>query len=185
MSQLNKDNGRKKAKQVTGLSAKLLQGIKSVADQSGADTSFLADKLSEIEATGSRIDKHEPPKKLDWIVFAGFGIFMISLIIAIFSENIRWLGIAFMIMPIVAGFGLANNVLNMQPDWDRLEEDGESEIQVSGAPQSLKSASGSSSNKPQTKWEYWRVIILFSLAGLLFFCLGVFLTFSEFAGDTF
>ena len=123
------------------------------------------------------------PKKLDWLVAAGFVIFMIAMIGAVFGQNIRWLGAAFMIMPVVIGFGLANNIKNMQPDWGKQGED--VEIYVPDAPESLTSASGSASNKPKSKREYWTSIALFALGGLFFFGLGLFITFSEFVVENF
>ncbi|MEM8860372.1 MAG: hypothetical protein AAGD96_18755, partial [Chloroflexota bacterium] len=74
------------------------------------------------------------PKPLDWTVAAGFVIFMISMITAIFTQNLRILGFAFVAMPVVIGIGLFNNVKNMQPDWGD-EENGD-QIVVPDAPDS-------------------------------------------------
>ncbi|MFK7805192.1 MAG: hypothetical protein AB8G95_26400 [Anaerolineae bacterium] len=183
MSSEKEDKGRKTAKQIAELSANLLQGIKTVADHAGADTTALDDKLSEIQSTASQIDEVEPPKKLDWIVFAGFAVFMVAMIGAVFGQNIRWLGAAFVIMPIVMLFGLFNNVKNMQPDWDKQGED--VEIYVPNAPQSVQKATGSASHKPHSKLRYWFVIIMVGLGALFFGAGGLFLLFSEYAADNF
>ena len=55
-------------------------------------------------------EKNNAPKKLDWIVLAGFIVFMVAMIGAVFGQNFRWLGAAFLIMPIVIGIGLFNNI---------------------------------------------------------------------------
>ncbi len=117
------------------------------------------------------------PKKLDWIVAAGFVVFITTMIIAVFSENLRWLGAAFLIMTVVIGFGLLNNIKNMQPDWG---EDGDDvEIYVPDAPTSLKKASGKSSTNPNQKWAYWKTIIMLGICTILFFGLGLFILFID------
>lgn len=117
------------------------------------------------------------PKKLDWIVAAGFVVFIATLIFAIFSENLRWLGVAFLIMTVVIGFGLVNNIKNMQPDWSEDAED--VDIFVPDAPASLKKASGTSSTDPNRKWAYWKTIIMLGVCTVLFFALGLFIIFID------
>ena len=117
------------------------------------------------------------PKKLDWLVATGFVLFMTALIISMISENLRWLGGAFVMMTIVIAFGLFNNIKNMQPDWGKTG--GDVEIVVPNAPDSLKKASGSSSAKHNSKWEYWRTMVLFMIGTLLFFVLGLLLLFTD------
>ena len=117
------------------------------------------------------------PKPLDWMVAAGFVLFMVALIIAMTTENLRWLGGAFVIMTIVIGFGLSNNIKNMQPDWG---SDGDDiEIEVPNAPESLIRASGSSSSNHNSKWDYWKGMVWFMGATLLFFVLGLLLLFTD------
>ena len=120
------------------------------------------------------------PKKLDWIVLAGFVVFMFAMIGAVFGQNFRWLGAAFLIMPIVIGIGLVNNIVNMQPDWSKNE--GEVDIHVPNAPASLSKATGTSSNKPKTKTQYWISITLFMVGALFFGGVGLFIIFFEFGG---
>ena len=125
-------------------------------------------------------EKNNAPKKLDWIVLAGFIVFMVAMIGAVFGQNFRWLGAAFLIMPIVIGIGLFNNMINMQPDWSKNTD--EVDIHVPGAPASLSKATGKSSNKPQTKSQYWLSITLFMLGALFFGGIGLFILFFEFGG---
>ena len=121
--------------------------------------------------------KNNDPKKLDWIVAVGFVLFLIALIIAVFNENLRWLGWAFLMMTIVIGFGLFNNMKNMRSDWASEGED--IEIYVPDAPESLKKATGRRITKPGQKLAYWKTMLLFIVTTILFFGLGLGLLFFE------
>ena len=121
--------------------------------------------------------KNKEPSKLDWLIGAGFIIFMVAMIGAVFGENIRWLGAAFVLMTIVIGFGLFNNIKNMQPDWGNPKED--VQIYVPDAPESLREATGENSTNHNPKLRYWITMIGFALGSILFFCLGLFLLFGD------
>ena len=117
------------------------------------------------------------PKKLDWIVAAGFVVFMVALITAMVSQNIRWLGGAFVIMTIVISFGLFNNAKNMQPNGDETDL----EIYVPDAPSSLKKASGQNSTNTDPKRANLKTMLLFILGTIFFLGLGLFLLFGGFS----
>lgn len=183
LKETNENKGQEKAKQVAELSAKFLHEIKAIVEKSGANTDALMAKIDEVEAVTSQIDESEAPKQLDWIVFAGFAVFMVAMIGAVFGQNIRWLGVAFVIMPIVILFGLFNNVKNMQPDWDKQGRD--VEIDVPNAPQSMQKATGRGSHTFQSKGQYWFMFVMVGLGALFFGAAGIFLLLSEFAADNF
>lgn len=168
--------GRERAKKVATFFVDLLKATRAFAEKNGMHSAGLTDKIDEVASTISAIDQHNPPKKLDWIVFAGFAVFMVAIIGAIFGENIRWLGAAFIIMPIVIGFGLINNIKNNRPDWGQTDQD--IELNLHNAPQSLKQMTGSSSNRPKSKWHYRFTLMWVSLAGLFFFGAGLYLLFA-------
>ncbi|MEM9773671.1 MAG: hypothetical protein AAF902_03765 [Chloroflexota bacterium] len=121
--------------------------------------------------------KNKEPTKADWLIGVGFIIFMVAMIGAVFGQNLRWLGAAFILMTIVIGFGLFNNIKNRQPNWGRADDD--IEIYVPDAPDSLQKAIAPSGANHHSKRAYWTSIIIFAAGSILFFVLGLFLLFSD------
>lgn len=121
--------------------------------------------------------KNQDPSKLDMLIGAGFVIFMIAMIGAVFGQNLRWLGAAFVLMTIVIGFGLFNNIKNMQPGQSTPKED--VQIFVPDAPDSLRKATGENNTHHNSKLRYWVTIASFAFISILFFILGLVLLFGD------